>query len=37
MAVTHRDALRSMFEGSVTEGQAARHASGQLREQHRDS
>jgi formate dehydrogenase subunit gamma len=33
MAVTHRDALRSIFRGWVSEGWAKRHASGWLKEE----
>lgn len=32
MALTHRDALRSIFRGWVTEGWARRHAAGWLKE-----
>jgi formate dehydrogenase subunit gamma len=33
MAVTHREALRSIFRGSVSESWAKRHASGWLKEE----
>jgi cytochrome b subunit of formate dehydrogenase len=33
MAVTHRDALRSIFRGWVSESWAKRHASGWLKEE----
>jgi len=36
-ALTHRDALRSMFRGWVTESWARRHASGWLKQQEADS